>query len=29
METKEKIKNWLEAEYNSFHLEHVSEQKES
>lgn len=29
MGTKEKIKNWLDAEYNSLHLEHVSEQKES
>ena len=29
MGTKEKIKNWLEAEYNSLHLEHISEQKES
>ena len=29
MGTKEKIKNWLETEYNSLHLEHVSEQKES
>ena len=29
MGTKEKIKNWLEAEYNSLHLEHVSKQKES
>lgn len=28
MGTKEKIKNWLETEYNSLHLEHVSEQKE-
>ena len=28
METKEKIKNWFEAEYNSLHLEHISEQKE-
>ena len=28
MGTKEKIKNWLEAEYNSLHLEHISEQKE-
>ncbi len=25
----ENIKNWLEAEYNSLHLEHISEQKES
>lgn len=24
----ENIKSWLEAEYNSLHLEHVSEQKE-
>lgn len=29
METKEKIKNWLDAEYNSLHLEHVSKQKEN
>lgn len=29
MGTKEKIKNWLEAEYNSLHLEHISVQKES
>ena len=29
MGTKEKIKNWLQAEYNSLHLEHISEQKES
>ena len=29
MGTKEKIENWLEAEYNSLHLEHISEQKES
>lgn len=29
MGTKEKIKNWLEAEYNSLHLEYISEQKES
>ena len=29
MGTKEKIKNWLEAEYNSLHFEHVSKQKES
>lgn len=28
MGTKEKIKNWLESEYNSLHLEHVSKQKE-
>lgn len=28
MGTKEKIKNWLEYEYNSLHLEHVSKQKE-
>ena len=28
MGTKEKIKNWLETEYNSLHLEHVSKQKE-
>ena len=28
MGTKEKIKNWLDAEYNSLHLEHVSKQKE-
>lgn len=26
MGTKEKIKNWLEAEYNSLHLEHVNGQ---
>ena len=25
----ENIKSWLEAEYNSLHLEHVSKQKES
>lgn len=25
----ENIKSWLEAEYNSLHLEHVSEKKES
>lgn len=25
----ENIKSWLEAEYNSLHLEHISEQKES
>ena len=24
----ENIKSWLEAEYNSLHLEHISEQKE-
>ena len=24
----ENIKNWLEAEYNSLHFEHVSKQKE-
>lgn len=29
MGTKEKIKNWLDTEYNSLNLEHVSEQKES
>ena len=29
MGTKEKIKNWLDTEYNSLHLEHVSKQKES
>ena len=29
MGTKEKIKNWLDSEYNILHLEHVSEQKES
>ena len=29
METKEKIKNWLETAYNSLHLEPVREQKES
>ena len=28
MGTKEKIKNWLDSEYNSIHLEHVSKQKE-
>ena len=28
MGTKEKIKNWLDSEYNSLHLEHVSKQKE-
>ena len=28
MGTKEKIKNWLESEYNSLHLEHISKQKE-
>ena len=28
MGTKEKIKNWLQAEYNILHLEHVSKQKE-
>ena len=28
MGTKEKIKSWLDAEYNSRQLEHVSEQKE-
>ena len=28
MGTKEKIKNLLEAEYNSLHMEHVSKQKE-
>ena len=28
MGTKGKIKNWLDSEYNSIHLEHVSEQKE-
>ena len=28
MGTNEKIKNWLEAEYNSLHLEHISKQKE-
>ena len=28
MGTKEKIKNWLDTEYNSLHLEHVSKQKE-
>lgn len=26
---KRKIKNWLEAEYNSLHLEHISVQKEN
>lgn len=25
----ENIKSWLEAEYNSLHLEHINEQKES
>lgn len=25
----ENIKSWLEDEYNSLHLEHISEQKES
>lgn len=25
----ENIKSWLKAEYNSLHLEHISEQKES
>ena len=29
MGTNEKIKSWLEAEYNSLNLEHISEQKES
>ena len=29
MGTKEKIKNWLDSEYNSLHLEYVSKQKES
>ena len=29
MGTNEKIKSWLDAEYNSLHLEHVSKQKES
>ena len=29
MGTNEKIKNWLESEYNSLHLEHISKQKES
>ena len=29
MGTKEKIKSWLDAEYNSLHLEHISVQKES
>ena len=29
MGTKEKIKNWLEAEYNILHLEHISVQKEN
>lgn len=29
MGTKEKIKNWLDTEYNSLQLEHISEQKES
>lgn len=29
MTTKEKTKNWLDATYNSLHLEHISEQKES
>ena len=28
MGTKEKIKSWLDSEYNSLHLEHVSKQKE-
>ena len=28
MGTKEKIKNWLDSEYNSLHLEYVSKQKE-
>lgn len=29
MTTKAKIKNWLDIEYNSLNLEHISEQKES
>ena len=29
MATKTKIKNWLDTEYNSLNLEHISEQKES
>lgn len=29
MGTKENIKSLLESEYNSIHLEHVSDQKES
>ena len=29
MGTKEKIKNWLDSEYNILHLEHISEQKEN
>ena len=29
MTTKAKIKNWLDTEYNSLNLEHISEQKES
>lgn len=29
MTTKVKIKNWLDTEYNSLNLEHISEQKES
>ena len=29
MGTNEKIKSWLDAEYNSLQLEHVSKQKES
>ena len=28
MGTKGKIKNWLDSEYNSLHLEYVSKQKE-
>ena len=28
MGTNEKIKNWLDSEYNSLHLEYVSKQKE-
>ena len=28
MGTKGKIKNWLDSEYNSLHLGHVSKQKE-
>ena len=28
MGTNEKIKSWLDAEYNSLQLEHVSKQKE-
>lgn len=29
MGTNEKIKNWLDAEYNSLHLKRISVQKES